>query len=350
MTDDGRIDGGIGSILRRGNGTPDGDDSDGDDENELADVGGPPDEADDVAATFAGEDLVIGYPTTDEPVIDDEYIRVPPGEITALVGPNGSGKSTLLKGLADQLSLSAGAVYVDGTAVRDLDAKELARRLGLLSQANVAPDSTTVADLVEHGRFPHRGFFETLTDADRAAIDRAISLTGVDHLRDRTVGNLSGGQKQLVWIAMVVAQETDVLLLDEPTTFLDLKHQLQVMKVVEELRDQGVTVVVVLHDIGQAARYADHVVALSDGAIHARGPPAEVVTEDLLVDVFGIEARVTTTDQGPVITPLRALDGDDGDEGGGTAAAAGTEGRTGGDADGPEDGDEPDAVPGSSAQ
>ena len=149
--------------------------------------------------------------------------------MTALVGPNGSGKSTLLKGLADQMDPEAGRVLVDGEAVRGMDGKELARRLGLLSQDSTAPDSITVEDLVYHGRYPHRGFFEHVTEADREAVDRAIELAGCGHLRDREVGQLSGGQRQLAWIAMVLAQDTDVLLLDEPTTFLDLHHQLRVL-------------------------------------------------------------------------------------------------------------------------
>ena len=224
------------------------------------------------ASEFVGEDLVIGYLSGEETVIDGASIRVTPGEVTALVGPNGSGKSTLLKGLADQLALGSGTVHLDGTDVHKMDTKDLARKLGLLSQENVSPGGITVEKLVEHGRYPHRGFFDSLTDADQAAIDRAISLSGVGHLREREVGSLSGGQKQLVWIAMVLAQETGVLLLDEPTTFLDLHHQLEVMEIVETLRDESdITVVLVLHDIDQAARYADHMVALKEGAIYARG-------------------------------------------------------------------------------
>jgi iron complex transport system ATP-binding protein len=255
---------------------------------------------------FRGEDLVISYPSADGPVIDGESLRVPPGEVTALVGPNGSGKSTLLRGLADQLGLDAGVVELDGADIQRLGTKELARELGLLSQENTAPGSILVEKLVEHGRYPHRGFFDGLSEADREAIDRAIELAGIEHLRDRAVGSLSGGQKQLVWIAMVLAQETDVLLLDEPTTFLDLHHQLEVMEIVETLRDDSdITIVLVLHDIDQAARYADHMVALKDGAIHARGPPEAVVTEELLAEVFAIDAEVEHTARGPRVVPLR---------------------------------------------
>jgi iron complex transport system ATP-binding protein len=259
------------------------------------------------ASEFLGENLVVSYRSADEPVIDGESLRVPPGEVTALIGPNGSGKSTLLKGLADQLGLDAGRVLIDGEDVHALGTRELARRLGLLSQENTAPESISVERLVEHGRYPHRGFFDGLSGADRAATDRAIDLAGIEHLREREVGSLSGGQKQLAWIAMVLAQETDVLLLDEPTTFLDLHHQLEVMDIVETLRDDSdVTVVLVLHDVDQAARYADHMVALKEGTIHARGSPEAVVTEELLAEVFEIDAEIERTPRGPRILPLRA--------------------------------------------
>ena len=257
--------------------------------------------------TFRGEDLVVGYPTAPEPVVDGESVIAAPGEVTALVGPNGSGKSTLLKGLADQIGLDAGRVLVDGDEVRSLGAKELARRVGLLSQENVSPESITVEKLVAHGRYPHRGFFDGLTGADREAMARAIDMAGVDHLREREVGSLSGGQKQLVWIAMVLAQETDVVLLDEPTTFLDLHHQLQVMDIVERLRDESEkTGVVVLHDVEQAARFADYIVALDDGSVYDWGPPREVLTEELLADVFAVDATVS---HDPLrVTPRRAIE------------------------------------------
>ncbi|WP_221886726.1 ABC transporter ATP-binding protein [Halonotius terrestris] len=280
----------------------DGDDTD--DETAADDAPGP---ADGSSATLTGDDLVLGYPDADQPVIDGETITAAQGEVTALVGPNGSGKSTLLKGLADQLTPDAGSVLIDGEDIHTLDTKALARKLGLLSQESTSPDSITVEELVYHGRYPYRGFFEHVTEADECAVDNAIDLAGCDHLRDRAVGSLSGGQKQLAWIAMVLAQDTDVLLLDEPTTFLDLHHQLEVMDIIETLRDErDITVVVVLHDIEQAARHADTVVALRDGEVKACGPPEEVVTEELLVDVFGIDAEVDSTDRGPRVTPLAA--------------------------------------------
>ncbi|WP_248897131.1 ABC transporter ATP-binding protein [Haloplanus halobius] len=259
------------------------------------------------SASLAGEELVLAYPGGDDPVVDGESITVEPGAVTALVGPNGSGKSTLLKGLADQLAPQRGSVLLDGRDVEAHGSKELARKLGLLSQESTSPDGITVEDLVYHGRYPHRGVFERVTDEDQRAVDRAIDLAGCDHLRDRAVGSLSGGQRQLAWIAMALAQETDVLLLDEPTTFLDLHHQLEVMEIIETLRDESdITVVVVLHDIEQAARLADRMVALKDGEIRSRGSPKTVVTEGLLADVFDVDADIEWTERGPRVTPLRA--------------------------------------------
>jgi iron complex transport system ATP-binding protein len=260
-----------------------------------------------VESVLLGEELEIGYPTTEEPVVECTRIDVPKGEITALVGPNGSGKSTLLKALSDHLEPEQGVVALDGTNVEEFGGKELARELGHLSQENDSPGGLTVEELVSHGRYPHRGFFDSLTEADREAIERAIDLAGVDDLRDRDVGALSGGQKQLVWIAMVLAQETDVLLLDEPTTFLDLHHQLRVLETIRRLNEeQGVTVAVVLHDLSQAVRFADYLVAMDDGEIYDWGPPEDVVTEQLLVDVFGVDAAVTRSPELQIL-PKRAL-------------------------------------------
>ena len=271
-------------------------DAAGDDDTDAAD-----------ASDLTGERLVLQYPSSEGPVVDGETLVAEPGAVTALVGPNGSGKSTLLKGLADQLAPDDGSVLVDGRGVHSMDTKEVARKLGLLSQESTSPDSITVEDLVYHGRYPHRGFFEHVTEEDHCAVNNAIEKAGCDHLREREVGSLSGGQKQLAWIAMVLAQNTDVLLLDEPTTFLDLHHQLEVMEIIETLRDESdITVVVVLHDIEQAARLADRMVALKNGEVRARGAPREVVTEELLAEVFRVDAEVEHTDRGPQVTPLRA--------------------------------------------
>jgi iron complex transport system ATP-binding protein len=258
-------------------------------------------------SALVGENLVLSYPTSDDPVVECDRLDVPRGEITALVGPNGSGKSTLLKALSDHLSPDAGTVTLDGKHLREFGDKEFARRLGMLSQENESPGSLTVEDLVYHGRYPHRSFFESVGDEDERAVERALDLAGVEHLRDKRVGNLSGGQKQLAWIAMVLAQDTDVLLLDEPTTYLDLHHQLRVMETVRQLNDErGVTVAVVLHDIAQAARFADYLVAMRDGSVYDWGPPREVVTEELLADVFNVDAAVSYTPD-PEIVPKRSL-------------------------------------------
>ena len=262
----------------------------------------------DTPSALFGDDLEVTYATADEPVVTCDRVDIPEGEITAFVGPNGSGKSTLLKALSNHLDRSAGAVVLDGKEIQEYGQKELARELGLLSQENTSPGSITVEDLIYHGRYPHRGFFDSVTDEDREAVERAIDLAGVEHLREREVGGLSGGQKQLAWIAMVLAQEPDVLLLDEPTTYLDLHHQLRVMETIERLNEEdGVTVGVVLHDIAQAARRADYLVALEDGEVYDWGPPVEVLTEELLSDVFSVDAAISYTPD-PQIIPKGSLD------------------------------------------
>ncbi len=262
------------------------------------------------ASELMGEELTIKYPTSVEPVVECESVVIPAGEVTALVGPNGSGKSTLLKSMADQLAPESGRILLDGNRIQSMESKQLAQRLGLLSQENSSPGSLTVEDLVFHGRYPHRGFFEAASETDREAVERAIELAGVGHLRDEEMNNLSGGQKQLAWIAMVLAQDTDILLLDEPTTYLDLHHQLRVMEVVRTLNhESGVTVGIVLHDIGQAARFADNLVAMKDGELYDWGPPKDVVTNGLLADVFRVDADVDTeSSTGPHIAPHRAIE------------------------------------------
>lgn len=252
-------------------------------------------------------DLALGY--GDEIVVDIDTLVIPRGEITALVGPNGSGKSTLLKGFAAELEPEAGSVLLHGESVHERHPKALARELGLLDQENTAPGDLTVESLVTHGRYPHRGFLGGLDAEDERAIDRALDMAGVESLRDEPVSELSGGQKQLAFVAMTLAQETDVLLLDEPTTYLDLYHQLRVMEVIHTLnRDRGVTVCVVLHDLQQAARFADYLVALDGGEVYDWGPPAAVVDDQLLADVFGVDATVRDGDV-PTIEPRGALDG-----------------------------------------
>jgi iron complex transport system ATP-binding protein len=260
-------------------------------------------------SALLGKQLSISYSTSEGPVVECDRIDIPAGEITALVGPNGSGKSTLLKTLSAHHDPDRGTIVLNGSDIQQYGQKELARKLGHLSQEHSSPGSITVEDLVYHGRYPYRGFFDAVGSTDHEAVERALSLAGVDHLREKDVGSLSGGQKQLAWIAMVLAQDTDTLLLDEPTTFLDLHHQLRVMETISRLNEEsGVTVAIVLHDIAQAARFADYLIALEAGTVYDWGPPQDVVTEDLLADVFKIDAAVTYSPD-PQILPKQSIDG-----------------------------------------
>ncbi len=235
----------------------------------------------------------LGY--GDAVIIDGLTASIPDHRITSIIGANGCGKSTLLRGLARLLRPQGGAVLLDGQAIHHQPTKQIARKLGLLAQQANAPESITVEDLVRRGRYPHQSLLQPPTDADRDAIDRAIAFAGVDDLRDRAVDQLSGGQRQRAWLAMVLAQETDLLLLDEPTTFLDIAHQHEVLDLVRRLnRDEGKTVVMVLHDINEAARWSDHVIAMRDGAVVAEGTPAEMITPARILDVFNVATDVVT--------------------------------------------------------
>ncbi|MEE6262511.1 ABC transporter ATP-binding protein [Plantactinospora sonchi] len=227
-------------------------------------------------------------------VVDDLDLVVPPGKISVIVGANACGKSTLLRALARLLGPSAGSVRLDGRAIHSLPTRQVARQVGILPQAPVAPDGLTVLDLVGRGRSPHQTWWRQWSTADEAAVTEALAATGVTDLADRPVDELSGGQRQRAWIAMAVAQQTPVLLLDEPTTFLDLSHQIDVLDLVVDLnRRDGRTVVMVLHDLNQACRYADHVIAMKAGRIVAQGAPADVVTTDLVEEVFDVRCAVT---------------------------------------------------------
>jgi iron complex transport system ATP-binding protein len=241
--------------------------------------------------TLVADDLTLAY--EHRVVVDGLALEVPPGRITSIVGPNACGKSTLLRGLARLLAPSRGRVLLDGDDLHALATKDVATVLGLLPQTPSAPDGITVADLVGRGRYPHQGWLRRWTAADDEAVAEAMDATGVTDLAARPLAELSGGQRQRVWIAMALAQRTDLLLLDEPTTFLDVAHQIDVLELLSDLnRDRGTTIVMVLHDLNLAVRYADHLVAMRDGRIVASGDPDEVVSVELVAEVFGIESVV----------------------------------------------------------
>ena len=253
------------------------------------------------------EAVSLGY--GDTAVVHDLDVVLPAGRVTAVVGPNGCGKSTLLGALARLHAPRSGAVVLDGRVLATLRPREVARRVGLLPQDADAPDGLTVRDLVRYGRHPHQGLLRQWSPEDAAAVTRALVAADLLELADRSLDTLSGGQRQRAWIAMVVAQETDVVLLDEPTSALDLGHQLEVLELVHDLARAGRTVVLVLHELSTACRYADHLVAMRDGRVVAEGPPAAVVTTELVRDLYGVEAVVLTDPVAgtPVVCPVRRL-------------------------------------------
>ena len=253
---------------------------------------------------LAARGVTVGYGA--RPVIDGLDVSVPPGVITTIIGPNGCGKSTLLRTLSRLLKPTGGTVVLDGEDIGTLRTRDVAKKLGLLPQAPVAPDGLTVSDLVARGRHPHQSWLRQWSSDDADVVRRALAMTGVADLADRPVDSLSGGQRQRVWISMTLAQGTDLLLLDEPTTYLDLAHAVDVLDLVDDLHESGRTVVMVLHDLNLATRYSDHLVVMRDGAVHAHGHPPEVVTADQLHEAFGLRARVIDDPVGdrPLIVPI----------------------------------------------
>ncbi|MCI2423406.1 ABC transporter ATP-binding protein [Saccharopolyspora sp. K220] len=260
-------------------------------------------------------DLQLAY--GDRVVVDGLDFDVVHGTITAVIGPNGCGKSTLLRALGRLLQPQRGSVLLDGKRIHKMSTKEVAKVLGVLPQAPVAPEGLTVADLVARGRHPHQSWYRQWSSDDEAAVAEALAMTGISDLADRTLDELSGGQRQRAWLSMALAQGTDLLLLDEPTTYLDLSHQVDVLELVGRLHDEsGRTVVMVLHDLNLAARYADRLVAMRDGAIVAEGEPGEVLTEELLAEVFELNARVIADPVAgtPMVVPIGGRRGADVDQ------------------------------------
>jgi iron complex transport system ATP-binding protein len=228
-------------------------------------------------------------------ILEDITLGLRPRQITAIVGGNASGKSTLLRTLARILPVKGGGVFLDGKSIHEMPSLGVARIMGLLPQSPIAPEGITVADLVGRGRHPHHGLFSRWTREDDRAVTDALTATGIEVLADRELDTLSGGQRQRAWIAMALAQQTDLLLLDEPTTFLDVSHQIEVLDLLVDMNaTRGTTIIMVLHDLNLAARYADHLIAVADKGIYAEGPPAEILTRDLVKAVFGLECHIAT--------------------------------------------------------
>lgn len=255
--------------------------------------------------SLATDAVTVGY--DDRVVVHDLSVSIPPGKVSVIVGANACGKSTLLKSMARLLKPQSGAVLLDGRSIAEQPTREVAKTLGLLPQTPTAPEGIVVADLVGRGRYPHRSFFGRWSDDDERAVNEALTLTGILDLADRPVDELSGGQRQRVWIALALAQRTDVLLLDEPTTFLDVSHQVEVLDLLTDLNlERGTTVVMVLHDLNLAARYADHLFAVKDGRLHSEGPSSEVVTSEMVREVFGMESRIVIDEVSgtPLVLPV----------------------------------------------
>ncbi|MFC4333136.1 ABC transporter ATP-binding protein [Streptomyces andamanensis] len=253
---------------------------------------------------LAARGVTVGY--GDRTVIDALDVAIPPGVVTTIIGPNGCGKSTLLRTLSRLLKPTRGSVVLDGADIAELRTRDVAKKLGLLPQSPVAPEGLTVADLVARGRHPHQSWLRQWSSDDASVVERALAMTGVSDLAGRPVDALSGGQRQRVWISMTLAQGTDLLLLDEPTTYLDLAHAIDVLDLVDDLHESGCTVVMVLHDLNLAARYSDNLVVMKAGSVLAQGHPRDVVTPELLHEAFGLRAEVMVDPVGerPLIVPI----------------------------------------------
>jgi iron complex transport system ATP-binding protein len=237
------------------------------------------------------KNLDIAY--DDQLIVEELHLMIPDGKITALVGANGSGKSTILKAMARLMKPKGGSVFLDGKSIHQQSTKEVAKQLAILPQNPTAPDGLTVSELVAYGRFPHQRGFGTLSHEDKEIIEWSVQVTGMTDFYDRPIDQLSGGQRQRAWIAMALAQGTNILFLDEPTTFLDMAHQLEVLKLLEKLnQEQKRTIIMVVHDLNHASRYAHHMVAIKQGNVISEGRPEQVMNKGVLRAVFGIEADI----------------------------------------------------------
>ncbi len=258
-----------------------------------------------IPTRLRGENLTLGYGK--KTVAQDLNVSIPDGHFTAIIGPNGCGKSTLLRTLSRLMTPLAGNVYLDGEQIQRYASKEVARRIGLLAQNATTPGDITVQELVARGRYPHQPLFTRWRKEDEAAVTRAMQATGITDLAGQSVDTLSGGQRQRAWIAMVLAQETAIMLLDEPTTWLDISHQIDLLELLSELnRTQGYTLAAVLHDLNQACRYATHLIALRDGKIVAEGAPKAIVTPDLIEQIYGMRCMIIDDPVAgtPLVVPL----------------------------------------------
>jgi iron complex transport system ATP-binding protein len=255
-------------------------------------------------ARILARDATIGY---DKRTISENLtVEIPDGSFTAIIGPNGCGKSTLLRALARVLVPASGEVLLDGKAIGSYRSKEVARRLGLLPQTSLAPEGIRVGDLVARGRAPYQSLIQQWRESDEDAVAQALAATRLTELSGRLVDELSGGQRQRVWVAMLLAQQTPIMLLDEPTTFLDIAHQFELLELFRSFHDDGKTIVAVLHDLNQAARYADHLVVMKDGRVVTAGAPHEVIDAELVEAVFGLGALVVPdpVTGTPTVVPL----------------------------------------------
>ncbi|MEC7909649.1 MAG: ABC transporter ATP-binding protein [Actinomycetota bacterium] len=241
--------------------------------------------------SFTGEDLYVSY--GGPKIIEGLNVVIPSGEVTAIIGPNGCGKSTLLKALSRILTPEEGSVRLDGTDIKSIPTREVARKLGILTQNHREPEAISVSDLVRRGRYPHQGIFDQWSTEDQNAVERALEVTGLGEHKEETVDELSGGQKQRAWIAMILAQDSTLILLDEPTTHLDIPHQMEILEMLVKLSvHEGRTIVLVLHDINMASRYCTNLIGMKEGKILTTGKPSKVVTTEMVESIFGLKALV----------------------------------------------------------